>query len=258
LAQAISSVLNQTYSHFELIIVDDGSTDNTFDVVKTFKNNKLKYVWQENKGVAAARNLGIALSKGELIAFLDSDDYWLPQKLELQVRFIDQTHFQVVQCFERWIRREKLVNKKLKHRMPAGWFWEKALEMCLIGPSCVLMHKTVLNQIGLFDPNYLACEDYELWLRLLLHYPVGLIPQELVVKRGGHPDQLSRSILGLDLYRIYALVKTLHTQKLSYSQKQTLLKILNQKIKLYVQGALKRGKNEEAQRILELKRSIRP
>ncbi|WP_092066134.1 glycosyltransferase family 2 protein [Desulfonauticus submarinus] len=249
LKDAVLSVLEQTYTNLELIIVDDGSTDDTSSVVSRIKDKRLRYFYQENKGVAAARNFGLSLAKGDIISFLDSDDYWLPTKLEKQVNFLQQTNFCVVQCLEKWIRKGKLVNKKRKHFMPAGWFWEKALEMCLIGPSCVLLYKQVFDEIGLFDENFVACEDYELWLRLLLHYPVGIVPEELVVKRGGHFDQLSRSILGLDLYRIYALIKL---KKRIVKDVALVEKMLQTKAKFYIQGCLKRGKLEEAERIIKL------
>ncbi|MDQ7032067.1 MAG: glycosyltransferase family A protein [Desulfonauticus sp.] len=251
LGQAIESVLKQTYTCLELIVVDDGSTDRTWQIVKHFSDKRIKYFYQENKGVAWARNWGVKVSRGEFIAFLDSDDFWLPQKLEKQLRFLQETDFLLVQCLEKWFRRGKFVNQKRKHLMPAGWFWEKALEMCLIGPSCVLLKRQVLDKVGVFDETFPACEDYELWLRVLLDYPVGLVPEALVVKRGGHGDQLSRSILGLDLYRIYALLKirTKITDPCLLSKLDT---VLTHKASCYVQGCLKRGKWEEALRIKEL------
>ena len=252
LAEAITSVLDQSYKNLELIVVDDGSTDQTSQIVQEFKDKRIRYFYQENKGVSAARNLGFKQARGELIAFLDSDDLWLKHKLEKQVHFLLEGNFWVVQCKEQWIRKGKRVNPCFKHLMPAGWFWEKALRLFLIGPSCVLLRREVFEEIGSFDTHYLACEDYELWLRLLLKFPVGLVPEGLVVKRGGHFDQLSRSIQGLDLFRINALLKIVKTCSLTARQKSLLTQILQEKIDIYVQGCLKRGKLEEAARVKAL------
>lgn len=257
LKEAIESVLGQSYEYFELIIVDDGSTDDTKQLVQSFKDKRISYFYQENKGVSQARNLGIKKSQGEVIAFLDSDDFWLKDKLKKQIFFLQESDFWVVQCKEKWIRKGKFVNPCFKHRMPAGWFWEKALKLCLIGPSCVLLRREVFEEIGLFDPRLKACEDYELWLRLLLFFPVGIVPEALVVKRGGHFDQLSRSILGLDLFRIYALRKILTDFSLSRSEQRLLQEELKEKIDIYVKGCLKRGKIEEAIRLRELESEIR-
>ena len=192
LERAIDSVLDQTFRDYELIVVDDGSTDHTADLLKRY-DDSLKSIHQQNRGVSAARNTGIRAARGELIALLDSDDCWLPTKLERQVDFFE-THpqAQVCQTEEIWIRNGRRVNPKRRHRKFSGLIFEKSLPLCLVSPSAVMLRKSLFDQVGLFDERLPACEDYDLWLRITWKYPVDLILAPLIVKHGGHADQLSR------------------------------------------------------------------
>jgi len=120
LEEAVDSVLSQEFQDFELIVVDDGSTDNTWDILNGYQENVI-LVRQENKGVSAARNRGIGLASGELIAFLDSDDLWLPKKLSAQVEFFNSNPDALIcQTEEIWIRNGVRVNPKKKHKKPSG------------------------------------------------------------------------------------------------------------------------------------------
>ncbi|HCU69871.1 MAG TPA: glycosyl transferase [Desulfomicrobium sp.] len=252
LGRAVASVLAQSRPDLELIVVDDGSTDRTAEVLAGFDDPRLTGMRQENKGVSSARNLGIAASRGRYIALLDSDDYWLPEKLERQVRFLVESGLQICQTDEIWIRDGVRVNPRFRHAKPAGWFLEKSLELCLISPSCVMFSRRLWDELGPFDERLPACEDYSLWLRVGARHPVGLVPEALTVKTGGHADQLSRRIIGLDLYRVYAVVDLLRTMDLTAEQRAMAVASLRERVRLYAQGCIKYGKDEEAMRVREL------
>ncbi len=255
LKEAINSVLHQTYSEFELIIVDDGSQDDTPKVVKSFKDRRIRYIYCPHQGVSHARNVGIKNAQGEFIAFLDSDDLWLPKKLEIQKNFLTQaSNLLICQTEEVWVRNGRRVNPKKYHRKPSGRMFNQSLRRCLISPSAVMMHRRLFETIGLFDEQMPVCEDYDMWLRVTLRFPVYLIPQALVVKRGGHADQLSRRT-GLDKWRIRSILK-LFNNELSRSQSKMdafrneatnlAFQELIYKCQIYGQGCLKRGKGLEA------------
>lgn len=237
--EAITSVLAQIYPHVELIVVDDGSHDATPEVVRAF-GAALTYIRQAHAGVSAARNRGVAASHGELIAFLDSDDLWLPGKLAAQVAlFQQQPQAQACYTDEIWIRHGVRVNPRRIHRKHSGWLFERSLPRCIISPSSVMLRRGLWNQLGGFDESLPACEDYDLWLRLTLATPVWLLPERLIVKRGGHADQLSRCIPVLDQYRITALEKLL-ARPLTPVQRHAVLTYLVQKCHIVAQGAYKR------------------
>jgi glycosyltransferase involved in cell wall biosynthesis len=252
LKDAIDSVLAQTFLDFELIVVDDGSTDDTPKLLSSY-NNKVRVITQTNQGPSAARNRGIETAKGEWIAFLDSDDVWKPDKLKKQVQFItDNPDTKICQTEEVWIRNGKRVNPKKKHEMHSGWIYEKCLPLCIVSPSSVMIHQDVFEKAGLFDETMLACEDYDLWLRVTPHYPVFLVREQLIVKQGGHDDQQSRTIESLDCLRIKAMVKSLESEGLSKSQYAAAVLELNKKCRVYGNGCIKRGKNEEGEAYLLL------
>ncbi len=246
LEEAVESVLAQTYTDFELIVVDDGSTDDTRTRLAHY-GRRIAYIHQPNQGVSAARNAGLHLASGELIALLDSDDLWAPAKLARQVAFFE-THpaAQICQTEEIWIRRGKRINPKRRHRKPSGWIFEPSLALCLVSPSAVMMRRELLDEVGWFDVTLPACEDYDLWLRVSLHYPIYLIEAPLVIKRGGHADQLSAAP-GLDRYRIQSLDKILGSQNLTRAQARAATFMLQEKCRIYAAGCRKRGRHGEAQ-----------
>ena len=245
LERAIDSVLDQTFRDYELIVVDDGSTDHTADLLKRY-GDSLKSIHQQNRGVSAARNTGIRAARGELIALLDSDDCWLPTKLERQVDFFE-THpqAQVCQTEEIWIRNSRRVNPKHRHRKFSGLIFEKSLPLCLVSPSAVMVRKKLFDTVGLFDERLPACEDYDLWLRVSCRYPVYLLDDPLIIKRGGHKDQLSRAA-GLDKYRIQSLEGIIENGRLSESQHRAAARTLREKCAVYAGGCRKRGRAGEA------------
>lgn len=253
---AILSVLSQTYRDLELIVVDDGSTDNTYQILMNFHDSRLRLVRQDHQGVAAARNYGVSLAQGDYIAFLDSDDVWMPHKLERQISFTLEGEWEITQTDELWIRRGKKVNPKFRHSKRAGWLFEPSLYLCLVSPSCVFLSRKCWENVGPFDQNLLACEDYDLWLRTSLFFPVGYLPEKLVWKYGGHSDQLSRQIVGIDLYRIYSLCKLIKHYPLTPEQRMLVTRNLELRVKYYIQGCLKRDKIAEAERIKRLTQDI--
>jgi len=251
LGRAIDSVLSQTYDHFELIVVDDGSTDRTRTLLQAY-GNRIKTIHQANRGVSAARNTGIRAAVGECIALLDSDDYWLPEKLARQTAFFQsRPEALICQTEEIWIRNGKRVNPKKRHQKFSGMIFEHTLPLCLVSPSAVMMRTSLLKEVGLFDEDLPACEDYDLWLRIAWKYPVHLIETPMMVKQGGHSDQLSRKPQ-LDKYRIQALAKILKQRCLSDRQQTAALAVLKQKCKVYANGCLKRGRTNAAQYYLDL------
>jgi glycosyltransferase involved in cell wall biosynthesis len=244
-AEAVESVLKQAYSFFELIVVDDGSTDSTTERLKKY-GSIVRVLSQQRSGVAAARNYGVSSARGRYIAFLDSDDFWLPQKLGIQTSFMQQhPDVQICQTEEIWIRRGVKVNPKAKHAKPSGDIFRRSLDLCLVSPSAVMITKDLINQVGGFDERFPVCEDYDLWLRIAKDHAIPLIPEPLVSKRGGHADQLSHSMWGLDRYRVQSLRNLLRNGLLGEKRKWT-LETLHRKIFILSQGARKRGKRDEA------------
>lgn len=258
IARAVASVLYQTFADYEILVVDDGSEDGTRQVLSQFHSRIKRISHFKNLGVSAARNTGIRESHSPLIAFLDSDDYWLPQKLAAQVSFFSH-HPKAVACQteELWIRRGVRVNPMKKHLKPSGEIFEPALKLCVVSPSAVMVRRPLLQEVGLFDEEFPVCEDYDLWLRIAWKYPVDLIPEFLVIKEGGAPDQLSRSVEAMDRYRIRAIVRLVESGCLTERQTEAALKELRFKCRVYGNGCLRRGKKEEGRYYLDLPDRLR-
>jgi glycosyltransferase involved in cell wall biosynthesis len=258
LSEAIQSVLDQDFfrsspkkSRFELWVIDDGSTDDTKAVVRSF-GRMVKYRFQAHRGVSAARNQGLRLSAGEFIAFLDSDDLWKPNKISTQMSFFEAYPKRMV-CYteEVWIRDGVFVNPRKKHRKHSGWIFDKVLPLCLLSLSSALFRKDVFDVVGGFDESLPACEDYDLGIRLAHRFPIHLIDSPLIVKRGGHEDQLSRQFWGMDRFRVYALEKALDLD-LTPEQRKMVKQEIVTKCRILIQGFRKRNKHEEEQKYLQL------
>ena len=166
--KAIDSVMRQSYEPFEIIVIDDGSIDGTYELIKqSYSSSQISIEKQINNGVSSARNKGVKLANGDWIAFLDSDDEWLENKLELQVREIKKSkNFLICHTNEIWIRNGIRVNQMKKHQKYGGSIFEKCLDMCRISPSSVMINRCVFDEIGLFDESLIICEDYDMWLRI--------------------------------------------------------------------------------------------
>ncbi len=246
LERAIESVLIQSFADFVLYVVDDGSTDSTKNLLQKWEQHpKLKYFFKKHEGVSAARNFGVSMSTEPYLCFLDSDDEWLPQKLELQYGFHKNKGFHISQTRERWIRRGMRVNPPKHSVKTGGDIFLKSLERCMVTPSSVMINRELWEEYGGFDVDFPACEDYELWLRICAKYSVGLLDKELLIRYGGHSDQLSAKYPAMDKFRIQALHKTFLNTKLSDVQKSNLLKVLRKKMEIYRGGCLKRNNVRE-------------
>lgn len=247
LKRALTSICEQTVKCYEIIVVDDGSTDNTAEMVRLFYPH-IKYIYQSNQGVSAARNKGIEQAIGDWLAFLDSDDEWLPHKLAVQIKQLQaMPEYKVCHTEERWIRRGVRVNQMKIHQKTGGWIFMQCLRLCAMSPSSVLIHRSVFNAVGDFDVTLMACEDYDLWLRITTQYPVLYIKEAQIIKYGGHLDQLSQKYWGMDRFRIQALEKIIAGNTLTTDHKQHAITTLLKKCTIVKQGALKRGKTDEAQ-----------
>lgn len=245
--RAIDSVIRQSYKSFEIIVIDDGSTDGTYELIKqSYSSSQISLKKQKNKGVSAARNKGVKLAKGDWIAFLDSDDEWFENKLELQAREIKKSKtFMICHTNEIWIRNGIRVNQMKKHQKYGGAIFKKCLDMCRISPSSVMIHRRIFDEIGLFDEDLIICEDYDLWLRISSKYPVLYIDSMLIKKFGGHEDQLSKNINGIEQFRIQSLEKILKTLPLKHSYFNSAKNMVLKKLRIYRSGLIKRNKIKE-------------
>ena len=248
LTKCIDSVMTQSYTDFEIIVIDDGSTDGTNNLIASYTDDRLTPIRQDNYGVSHARNRGIEKSTGNFIAFLDSDDWWTINKLQKTADYIH--NFPQIKIFhseEIWYRKNILLPQKLKHKNPTGSAYESVLRICCISMSTAVVHKDVFSHIGTFHEGFEACEDYDFWLRTTNEYEVKLIPETLTLKDGGRPDQLSSSVWGLDRFRIKALQKMLTSNTLTPERYKTTYKELKKKCLVFAKGAEKHGKSEEAE-----------
>jgi len=240
--RALQSVLSQTRPAQEIIVVDDGSTDHTAAMIRANYSDKVVYHYQSNHGVSHARNVGVRMASGNWIAFLDSDDEWLPDKLQAQISLLQQhADYQFCHTDEIWIRNGIRVNPMNKHGKSGGYIFEKCLPLCVISPSSVLMHKSIFNTLGWFDETLPACEDYDYWLRYCSRYPVLYLDSRQLVKYGGHQDQLSRKYWGMDQFRLRAMLKLLETQSLTLTHKQrsAVIKMIIARCDILEKGARK-------------------
>jgi glycosyltransferase involved in cell wall biosynthesis len=239
LERALQSVFEQTSPADEVILVDDGSTDGSSEMVRQLFP-QVKVLTQPNLGVSAARNCGIKAARFEWIALLDSDDSWLPQKID-QIRGAQklQPGFVLYHSDEIWMRRGVRVNPMQKHRKSGGWIFEQCLPLCVISPSATVISKSTVEALGMFDEQLPACEDYDLWLRLCHRFPVHYINQPLITKYGGHDDQLSQQHSAMDRFRIRALHRLLTHETLKTEFRQAAEAMLSRKLDILLKGAIK-------------------
>ena len=239
--KAIESVLNQSYSNFILHIVDDGSNDETAEFLQEYSTHpKVKLYHQSNAGVSSARNLAAFNSQGEWISFLDSDDEWLPTKLEKQISFLtNHPACRFLHSEELWIRNGVRVNPKLKHQKNNDNIFVRSLDFCLISPSTVIIRRDLFVEHNGFDNNFVVCEDYDLWLKILANEDIGFISDPLIKKHGGHADQLSTKFVAMDYWRIKSLVNLYKAQSLSEEKKELIKNVLLNKSELLLKSYIK-------------------
>ncbi|MDC0222396.1 glycosyltransferase [Gammaproteobacteria bacterium] len=241
LSRAIDSVLAQSHPVEKICVIDDGSTDDTQQLLQS-NYPQIHYIRQENKGVSAARNKGIRKIKSQWIAFLDSDDEWLPQKIEKQLfELTRQPMYKLIHCDEVWIRNGVRVNAMNKHKKSGGDIFESCLPLCVISPSASIIQRELLLEVGLFNESLPACEDYDLWLRICSSHPVLYVNEKLLRKYGGHEDQLSRQHWGMDRFRVDALDRIIREGVLQSDQAKAAREILINKCRILINGADKRG-----------------
>jgi glycosyltransferase involved in cell wall biosynthesis len=224
----------------EIIVADDGSSDHSQKLVE--RNYKdVQFISQQHQGVSAARNLGIKKARASWIALLDSDDAWKPEKLELQTQaLVENPAFKVVHTNETWIRNGQPLKQMKKHRKYGGNIFKQCLPLCVISPSSVMIHKDIFDEVGYFDENLPVCEDYDYWLRMCCRFPVLFLDEALIIKYGGHKDQLSKQYWGMDRFRIQALAKILSTETLIDTDRKATIEMILRKIDIYLKGASKR------------------
>ncbi|MFO7607543.1 MAG: glycosyltransferase family A protein [Desulfurivibrionaceae bacterium] len=255
LGRAIDSVLQQTGSgpDFELLVIDDGSTDATDELVASY-GNAVRYLYQDNLGAAAARNTGIRAARFELLAFLDSDDCFAPEKLAVQAAAMAaQPEYLVSHTDEVWYRHGRLLNQKNKHAREGGFIFPRCLELCVVGMSTAMVRRELFDMAGLFDESLVCCEDYDFWLRVSVRFPFLLVPESYTIKYGGRDDQLSRiHRVGMDRFRITAILKILDSGALNPEQDNLARRELVRKCRIYGHGCLKHGRGEEGGRYLEI------
>jgi len=233
IAGAIDSVLAQTYTVDEIIVVDDGSIDDTKEVLSQYDN--IHVLYQTNRGVSCARNTGIKHAKNDWIAFLDSDDTWNDNKIEEQVNFhTSNPNIFISHTDELWIRNGKTIRQKKHQKKPSGFCFLDNISACKIGPSTTMIHKSIFDEVGLFDENLRVCEDYDLWLRVSREYDIGYVDLKLITKYAGHENQLSFSTFAIDTYRIKALEKHLDGEYKTQVKEEIIKKSL-----LLIKGAKK-------------------
>lgn len=242
LPRCLDSVLTQNYprERLELLVIDDGSNDNTENLLRIYQHLfSIRVLRQSNKGVSSARNLGIRFARYPWIAFLDSDDYWLPDKLTQQLEKISHDQNLVCHTEEIWIRNGTRVNQCKHHKKYAGYTFSQNLPLCAMSPSSIIIHRQIFDAVGLFDESLPACEDYDLWLRITARYKVSFVEKPCIYKTGGHSDQLSRKFVAMDRFRIQSLLKLLKFTTLNQIQLAEVLTVLEQKSIIYLQGCMK-------------------
>jgi glycosyltransferase involved in cell wall biosynthesis len=242
LQRAIDSVIAQSFKSIEIIVVDNGSSDGSVNMLK--KNYPtVKLIHEHKSGVSASRNKGIMYAKNTWIAFLDSDDAWDQKKLEKQINLLHNSHdkYRLIHTNEIWIRNGKKINQMKKHQKFGGNIFNECLALCCISPSSVLIDRSIFDDMGLFNENLPVCEDYDMWLRICSKEEVLFIDEKLTFKYGGHKDQLSKSYWGMDRFRVNSIENLILNYDLNTDQKNKSMATLIKKLKIIINGAKKRN-----------------
>ncbi len=254
LENAIDSVLAQTHQQFELLIVDDGSTDNTAERILQRYGNSVRIVTMSNRGPGAARNHGLQEASHDLIAFLDSDDWWDSRKLEIQVQVMaENPDILISHTDEIWYRGGKVLNQKKRHTRPHGDIFRQCISLCCVGMSTVMMRREFFDIAGGFDESLPCCEDYDLWVRASGQIEFFKVDHPLTYKQGGREDQVSEQHrMGMDQFRITSLEKCLHLHVFSREQRMLLARELVRKSTIYGNGCVKHDRVEAGQKYLDI------
>lgn len=251
LQKAVASVLAQTFTDWELIVIDDGSTDET--IAWWDKQNfpeSFRLVRQDHRGVSTARNRGLEIARGEWIALLDSDDEWLPEKLLRQLQCAAESNAPLIHGEEIWIRNGVRVNPKKKHRKSGGRIFKSCLPLCCVSPSATMIRRSLLQELGGFREDFPVCEDYEMWLRICSRHDAGFVGDPIVIKHGGHADQLSRRYVAMDFYRVQAMSFYMDSPDITADERRALLQEMIHKADILLKGYQKHSnfKDDDAVR----------
>ncbi len=236
--RAIRSVLDQSHREIELVVVDDASTIDLTSARQLVERAGHRWLTlEENSGPAVARNAGVDALSEEIdwIAFLDSDDEWLPGKLERQLAWLaEHPDTKIFQCQETWIRNGTPAKRPRRLLEPEGDIFADCVERCCISPSAVMMCRELFDALGGYDGRYRVCEDYHLWLRIARRHPVGLLSESLVIKNGGDADQLTATVPAFDRWRLRALLELLPDAE---AQRDVVLRGISDKARILERGA---------------------
>jgi glycosyltransferase involved in cell wall biosynthesis len=252
LAEAVGSVVEQSFRDYEIIIVDDGSTDGTKefceDFAEQFGAEKLRYLGIPHCGKpGAVRNRGAEKARGCFLAFLDSDDLWTPEKLQLQVDWlVANPDIKFLHTREKWLRQGKVVSQRKMKFQREGWVFKDALQKCTIGPSTVMIERSLYEETGGFREDLEIAEDYEYWLRVTSRFPVGYLDVPLTIKRAGFGDHLSEKYEQIEIFRMKGLQDLVERDFLEGEFKMLAALELTRKYSIYTAGCRKRGKIAEA------------
>ncbi|CAG37309.1 glycosyltransferase family 2 protein [Desulfotalea psychrophila] len=257
LVRAIDSVLRQSLRVAEIVIVDDGSTDGSEALIRQKKAEQgvpIRYIYQKNQGPAAARNNGLQHASSDYIAYLDSDDHWHKKKIEKQYGALcAQPEMRISHTYEKWLRRGEHLNQKKKHIPGHGDIFAHCLQLCAVGMSTVMLHRSIFSEVGLFDEGMRCCEDYDFWLRVSCRYPFLLVDERLTIKEGGRDDQVSYQYrVGMDRLRIDALERLLLSARLNPAQELLARRELVRKAHIFGEGAVRHGQEEIGLHYLQL------
>jgi glycosyltransferase involved in cell wall biosynthesis len=280
-AQALQSVLAQTYRNFELVVVDDGSTDGTpmhlmrllgaepraVEILSRMNPAALnpffhqfvhdgipiQYQYHPNRGLGAARNRGIRHARGTYVAFLEAEDLWEPTHLQAQIAFLDGDGWaRIARVGGRQAKDGTRARRSRRAEEASGWIFSQALEACPAGLSCAVVHRGCFAECGTFDENMPACDDYDLWLRLAARFPIHYVAGPEVTHRSPRPELASHSWTW-DRFRVYALEKAFQSGQLNPEQRFLVSQEIVRRCEHLVEG-YRRQKSEERANFYERKR----
>ncbi len=258
IGKSIDSVLEQTYKDYEIIVVDDGSTDNTYEVLRPYWE-KIHYVFKENWGISSARNLGLEIAKGRYIALLDSDDFWKPEKLQKQIEcFNKHQEYGIIatRCITNTVDRNfnTIELKKIRRSGKSGWIYKDLFNKNFLRTSSVLIKKECFQKVGYFDESLPRCNDIDMWLRISRKYPVGFINSPLTIYTR-RPKEIRRdNIEGRKIW-LQVLEKNYDPTLIpNYMYKKRIARIYNHIAENY----FKKGNKEEGKRALYQALALNP
>jgi glycosyltransferase involved in cell wall biosynthesis len=255
---ALESVLSQTFLPHDIIVADDGSDDGTPDLVREYLSEKAGSLsWKLLEGphcglAGAVRNRAVAASEGNWVAFLDSDDLWMPEKLALQRDYLEShPDIRLVHTRETWLRGEKIISQKKQRHKREGDVFEDALVKCMIGPSTVALKRELWEESGGFREDLEIAEDYELWLRITAGEPVGYLDRPLITKRAGAWEQLSLKYGQIEKFRLRGLGDLVERgwfrgRGIPPEREALAVGEFARKCHIYALGCEKRGRRDEA------------